>query len=126
MELEIVTQEQAARIDDLLMVNPHAVLMGYSSYVDPDGSFFQSMYSTSSSTRTGIKSEKLDTLLNKGRTTTERNQRQQIYYDVQKLIVEEAMELILYAQIASFEAMQPFVKGYVPLGKTFGRGPQLR
>ena len=38
----------------------------------------------------------------------------------------KAMELILYAQIASFEALQPFVKGYVPLGKTFGRGPQLR
>ena len=69
---------------------------------------------------------KLDALLNKGRTTTERNQRQAIYYDVQKLVVEEAMELILYAQIASFEALQPFVKGYVPLGKTFGRGPQLR
>ena len=42
-----------------------------SSYVDPDGYFYQSMYSTSSSTRTGIKSEKLDTLLNKGRTTTD-------------------------------------------------------
>src|SRR5437764_14321099 len=126
MELEIVTQEQAARIDDLLMVNPHAVLMGYSSYVDPDGYFFQTMYSNSSSTRTGIKSEKLDTLLNKGRTTIDRKDRQQIYYDVQKLIVEDALELILYAQIAAFEGLQPFVKGYVPMGKTFGRGPQLR
>ncbi|HEY3057438.1 MAG TPA: ABC transporter substrate-binding protein [Chloroflexota bacterium] len=126
IELEIVKKEQAAWIDDFLKVNHDSVLMGYSSYVDPDGYFYQSMYSTSSSTRTGIKSEKLDALLNKGRTTTERNQRQQVYYDVQKLVVEEAMELILYAQIASFEAMQPFVKGYVPLGKTFGRGPQLR
>ena len=126
IELEIVKKEQAAWIDDFLKVNHDSVLMGYSSYVDPDGYFYQSMYSASSSTRTGIKSEKLDALLNKGRTTTERNQRQAIYYDVQKLVVEEAMELILYAQIASFEALQPFVKGYVPLGKTFGRGPQLR
>ena len=49
-----------------------------------------------------------------------------IYYDVQKLVVEDALELILYAQIAAFEGLQPFVKGYVPMGKTFGRGPQLR
>ena len=94
IELEIVKKEQAAWIDDFLKVNHDSVLMGYSSYVDPDGYFYQSMYSTSSSTRTGIKSEKLDGLLNKGRTTTEENQRQQVYYDIQKLVVEEAMELI--------------------------------
>jgi len=94
--------------------------------VDPDGYYFQSMYSTSSSTRTGVKSEKLDALLNKGRTTVDRKDRQQVYWDVQKLVAEEAMELILYAQIAAFEAMKPYVKGYVPLGKTFGRGPQMR
>jgi len=58
--------------------------------------------------------------------TVERKDRQQIYWDIQKLVTEEAMELILYAQIAAFEGMKPFVKGYVPLGKTFGRGPQLR
>jgi peptide/nickel transport system substrate-binding protein len=126
IELEIVKKEQAAWIDDFLKVNHDSVLMGYSSYVDPDGYFFQSMYSGSSSTRTGIKSEKLDSLLNKGRTTIDRKDRQQIYFDVQRLVVEEALELILYAQIAAFEALQPFVKGYVPLGKTFGRGPQLR
>ena len=50
----------------------------------------------------------------------------QVYYDVQKLVVDEAMEIILYAQIAAFEGLQPYVKGYVPMGKTFGRGPQLR
>jgi peptide/nickel transport system substrate-binding protein len=126
IELEIVKKEQAAWIDDFLKVNHDSALMGYSSYVDPDGYYYQSMYSTSSSTRTGVKSEKLDALLNQGRTTIDRNQRQQVYYDVQKLVVEEAMELILYAQIAAFEALQPYVKGYVPMGKTFGRGPQLR
>ena len=78
--------------------------------------------------RTGLGEleKKLDTLLNKGRTTIDRKERQQIYYDVQKLVVEDALELILYAQIAAFEGLQPFVKGYVPMGKTFGRGPQLR
>ena len=126
IEMEIVKKEQAAWIDDFLKVSHDTALMGYSSYVDPDGYFYQSMYSNSSSTRTGIKSEKLDTLLDKGRTTIDRKERQQIYYDVQKLIVEDALELILYAQIAAFEGLQPFVKGYVPMGKTFGRGPQLR
>jgi peptide/nickel transport system substrate-binding protein len=100
--------------------------MGYSSYVDPDGYFYQTMYSNSSSTRTNIKDDKLDAMLNKGRTTIDRTARQQIYWDTQKYIIENALELILYAQIAAFEAMQPFVKGYVPMGKTFGRGPQLR
>jgi peptide/nickel transport system substrate-binding protein len=126
IELEIVKKEQAAWIDDFLKVNHDSVMMGYSSYVDPDGYYFQSMYSTSSSTRTGVKSEKLDALLNKGRTTVDRKDRQQVYWDVQKLVAEEAMELILYAQIAAFEAMKPYVMGYVPLGKTFGRGPQMR
>jgi peptide/nickel transport system substrate-binding protein len=126
IELEIVKKEQAAWIDDFLKVNHDSALMGYSSYVDPDGYFYQTMYSNSSSTRTGVKSEKLDALLDKGRVTIDRNQRQQVYYDVQKLVVEEAMEIILYAQIAAFEGLQPYVKGYVPMGKTFGRGPQLR
>ncbi|MDQ3808942.1 MAG: ABC transporter substrate-binding protein, partial [Chloroflexota bacterium] len=126
IELEIVKKEQAAWIDDFLKLNHETVLMGYSSYVDPDGYFYQTMYSNSSSTRTGIRDEHLDTLLNKGRTTIDRKERQQTYWDTQKYIIENALELILYAQIAAFEAMQPFVKGYVPLGKTFGRGPQLR
>ncbi len=126
IELEIVKKEQAAWIDDFLKINHDSVMMGYSSYVDPDGYFYQTMSSDSTSGRTGVKSEKLDTLLKKGRTTVDRKERQQIYFDTQKLIVEEAFELILYAQIAAFEAMKSFVKGYVPLGKTFGRGPQLR
>jgi len=126
IELDIVKREQAAWIEDFLKVNHDSTLMAYSSYVDPDGYFYQQMYSSSASTRTGIKSEKLDALLDKGRTTTDRKERQQIYFDVQKLVAQEAYELVLYAQIAGFEAMKPYVKGYVPLGKTFGRGPQLR
>jgi peptide/nickel transport system substrate-binding protein len=126
IELEIVKKEQAAWIDDFLKLNHDSVLMGYSSYVDPDGYFYQTMYSNSSSTRTNIKDDKLDAMLNKGRTTIDRTARQQIYWDTQKYIIANALELILYAQIAAFEAMQPFVKGYVPMGKTFGRGPQLR
>ena len=61
----IVNVPQAAWIDDFLKVNHDSVLMGYSSYVDPDGYFYQTMYSTSSSTRTGIKSDRLDALLDK-------------------------------------------------------------
>jgi len=56
-------------------------------------------------------------LLTKGRTTVERRIANRSYWDVQKLVTEEALELILYAQIAAFEGMKPYVKGYVPLGK---------
>src|SRR5213078_3665207 len=53
IELEIVKKEQAAWIDDFLKVNHDSVMMGYSSYVDPDGYFYQTMSSDSTSGRTG-------------------------------------------------------------------------
>jgi peptide/nickel transport system substrate-binding protein len=99
--------------------------MGYQSFVDPDAYFYRQMHSKSSSSWTNIKNDTLDGLLDKGRTTMDQNERQKIYRDVQKILIDDALELILYGAVYDFHAMRPHVKGFTPMTKTLSRGPQL-
>lgn len=126
IEVELVKQEQAAWIDDFWKVNHDSLLMGYQSFVDPDAYFYRQMHSQSPASWTNIKNPELDALLDKGRVTMDRPERQKIYHDVQRLLADQAHEIILYAQVWGFEAMLPYVKGYFPMTKTLSRTLQLR
>ncbi|GMX65723.1 ABC transporter substrate-binding protein [Paenibacillus elgii] len=65
------------------------------AYDDPDILYFY-FYSNGAYNMTGVKDDKLDALLLKGRTTIQIDARNQVYKDVQKRIVEQAYVVPIY------------------------------
>jgi peptide/nickel transport system substrate-binding protein len=60
----------------------------------------------------------MDTLIEKGRTTTELATRKQIYADVQRLFATEVPSLYLYV-IKNYEPARSYVRGYVPMASGY-------
>lgn len=78
-------------------------------YDDPDILYFY-FHSSGSYNLSGVKADKLDALLLKGRTTLQTNARKQVYMDVQKHLIEQAYVVPLYYDKA-FTVINFRVKG---------------
>ncbi|CAI8726076.1 peptide/nickel transport system substrate-binding protein [Brevibacillus sp. IT-7CA2] len=79
------------------------------AYDDPDILYFY-FHSRGVYNLSGVKDDKLDALLLKGRTTVQTDARKQVYMDVQKQLIEQAYVVPLYYEKA-FTVLNARVKG---------------
>jgi ABC-type transport system substrate-binding protein len=86
-------------------------ITAHTFFPDPD-SYLYPYYHSKGNLNPGYKNAKMDELLDKGRTTMDRNQRLAIYKEAQQLCVQECPYIYWYAG-ANIEAVQDNVKGYV-------------
>ncbi|NRS46423.1 ABC transporter substrate-binding protein [Brevibacillus sp. HB2.2] len=79
------------------------------AYDDPDILYFY-FHSSGAYNLSGVKDDKLDALLLKGRTTFQTNARKQVYMDAQKQLIEQAYVVPLYYDKA-FTVINSRIKG---------------
>ncbi|NRR02719.1 ABC transporter substrate-binding protein [Brevibacillus sp. RS1.1] len=79
------------------------------AYDDPDILYFY-FHSNGAYNLSGVKDDKLDALLLKGRTTLQTNARKQVYMDAQKQLIEQAYVVPLYYDKA-FTVINSRIKG---------------
>ncbi|WP_064199477.1 ABC transporter substrate-binding protein [Brevibacillus brevis] len=79
------------------------------AYDDPDILYFY-FHSSGAYNLSGVKDDKLDALLLKGRTTFQTNARKQVYMDAQKQLIEQAYVVPLYYEKA-FTVINSRIKG---------------
>src|SRR5207253_1819189 len=73
-----------------------------SDYPDPDNFLWQSFHSSSAGTWTGAdwySNPKVDQLLEEARSTTDQARRDDLYGQVQQVVVDEAVEVFCFSQV---------------------------
>jgi peptide/nickel transport system substrate-binding protein len=85
----------------------------------PDPDVYLSIAHSKSSTNWGSYSNpKMDELIDKGRVTTNLDERKAIYADIQRLFANELPYLFLYV-IKNFNPARTHVKGFVPMASNY-------
>jgi peptide/nickel transport system substrate-binding protein len=86
-------------------------IIGWVGFVDPD-EFLYNIFTTDGVwNQHAYSNERVDELLEEGRVTSDREERKEIYYEAQKLIVEDAPMAFLYVN-KQISAYQDYVKGF--------------
>lgn len=94
IKITIQKLEIAAYLQEAVKGNFDLTLIS-GAYDDPDLLYFY-FHSSGGYNLSGVKDDKLDALLLKGRTTIQTDARKQVYMDVQKLLVEQAYVIPIY------------------------------
>jgi peptide/nickel transport system substrate-binding protein len=79
--------------------------------VNPDKQLYRTFHSAGSTNKFNYSNEKVDELLQKGRTTTDYAERKEIYDEIQEILVEDSPILFLYSP-NNLYASQNTVKGF--------------
>ncbi len=112
VEFEIVQLDFATWIDDVATNdNYEAEVLLTLGGTDPDDFFYQWHHSGEYFNIWRFNSDELDALVEKGRETSDQDERQKIYYEVQELLVEQApVHHMVYRE--SVMASDVIVKGF--------------
>lgn len=108
VEVEIV--EFGTMLDQMDNKQFQATRLGWSGRVDPDGNIHP-LFTTGGSINYGYSNKEMDALLNKARTTTDQNERKEIYYEAMKFGQEEVPYIFLYHE-TDYKAFKNYVKGF--------------
>jgi peptide/nickel transport system substrate-binding protein len=111
IDVKIESYEWGALMEAITDAQHDMSLMGY-TYDDPDvlHLFLHSSQIGSGINWTHWKDEKLDELLDKGRTTTDAEERKAVYHELQRYIIDKAVWAPIYTNKV-FMAVSPKVKG---------------
>ncbi|MEZ4662806.1 MAG: ABC transporter substrate-binding protein [Caldilineaceae bacterium] len=113
--VEIETLELGVYVDRWLAGDFDAAVALNGGNPDPDNMFFRYWHSTGNLNKVAnYSSPEIDALLEKGRATTDVNERKAIYLDVQKALAEAAPWVWLYVGY-EYRLMQPDVQGFTPM-----------
>lgn len=82
-----------------------------SGSVNPDKQLYRTFHSTGSTNKFNYSNEEVDELLEKGRTTTDYEERKEVYDEIQEILVDESPILFLYSP-NNLYASQSSVKGF--------------
>jgi peptide/nickel transport system substrate-binding protein len=111
IEVQVMAMESGIFFNDLNERNFDMTLVGWVGFVDPDEWTYDLFHSTGRYNQQNYSSERLDQLLEQGRATLDREQRRQIYAQVQRIVAEEAPVVFLYLN-AQTSAYLDSVRGY--------------
>ncbi len=112
---EIETLELGNYVDRWLKTDFDATIALNGGNPDPDIMFYRYWHSTGNLHKVAVYTNpEIDDLLDKGRVTTDPDERKAIYLDVQKILAENAPWIWLYVGY-EYRAMQPYVKGFTPM-----------
>jgi peptide/nickel transport system substrate-binding protein len=90
-------------------------ICGWIGNIDPDDFFYAQHHTDQIFNFTGYSNPEVDELLDAGRVETDENARQEIYDQVQQMIIDEAPYIYLYNPDV-VQAWQPYVRGYAAIG----------
>lgn len=86
-------------------------IVGWLGFVDPDEWFYEIFRSEGAWNQQSYKNQTFDQLIEKARTANDRQQRQQLYWQAQKLLADDAPMIFLYMN-PNIAAYQDWVKGF--------------
>lgn len=98
VEMQIQQMEFATLLDEAKAMNHQAIMMGYTSS-DPDIAFtwFHSSNAGTGLNMSHIKNDDLDAMIEAGRTEMDLDARAEIYADIQRFLVDQAVWVPLWA-----------------------------
>jgi peptide/nickel transport system substrate-binding protein len=111
VDIEIVQEEWGSILRSANSRNYQIILITDIWRPDPDEYI---VYGRDVVKRAGFSTPVLDALIEKGVTTTDRNQRIAIYHEIEQKLAEYSPILYIFARPQRFEFWQNYVKGYIP------------
>ncbi|MCQ2009961.1 ABC transporter substrate-binding protein [Sporolactobacillus sp. STSJ-5] len=111
IKVKIQQQEDSVFFNALGKKQFEMTIVGWVGFVDPDEFFYNIFHTGGAYNQQGYSNKKVDQLLDEGRVTMDQTKRKQIYEQAQKLIVEDAPMVFLYANNQS-SAMTDNVHGF--------------
>ncbi len=113
IDVNIVPMEVGQILDDFTKGNGNMIQVGYVWSPDPDLRLYQYFHPSADPAKAYcIDDPILGDLLDRGRTSVEPAERQEIYQEVQRHIADEAYWLVNYGYPLRWEMWQDYVKGY--------------
>ena len=97
IEVEVLTQESSIFFEALGKKDFEMTVVGWVGFVDPDEFLYNIFHTGEVWNQQAYSNSTVDELLEKGRKTMDQEERKQIYTEAQKLIVEDAPMVFLYA-----------------------------
>ena len=101
VNLEITLLEWGAYLDYIGGTDHQMYIVGWSSGMEPDGSTTPLFHSDSvgpTGNRSWYQNEELDTLIDKGKSTLNMDERLEIYKEIQRIVMEDAVWIPLFAR----------------------------
>ncbi|GAY75508.1 dipeptide-binding ABC transporter [Sporolactobacillus inulinus] len=111
INVKIEQQEDSVFFNALGKKQFEMTIVGWVGFVDPDEFFYNIFHTGGAYNQQGYTNKEVDKLLEEGRVTMDEAKRKQIYDQAQKLIVEDAPMVFLYANKQS-TAMTNTVHGF--------------
>jgi peptide/nickel transport system substrate-binding protein len=113
IDVNIVPMEVGQILSDWREGNGTMIQVGLTWRPDPDTRLFGVFHSTAANAQAYcLDDPELDELLERGRATTDPDERFQVYQEIQELMAEEAYVLVLYGYPLRWEMWWDYVKGY--------------
>lgn len=109
VEIEMV--EFGTILEKLANSDFDAVRLGWSGRIDPDGNLYRFYKTGANNNYTGFSNERVDELLELGRTESDTQERIKIYEEINQIIWDEAPYINLYHEI-DFKAYKSNVNGF--------------
>ncbi|HLL87829.1 MAG TPA: ABC transporter substrate-binding protein, partial [Tepidisphaeraceae bacterium] len=97
IDVQLLAQESGVFFQALGDGDFDLTVVGWVGFVDPDEWTFDLFHSKGKWNQQGYASPRVDALLERGRTTADRTERERIYREAQRLIANEAPMVFLYA-----------------------------
>ncbi len=111
ISVELVQLEFSKILDDLDKKVFTGAIVGWSGRIDPDGNIFNHFRSNGSFNYQGYNNPKVDELLDKGRTSSNQEERKAAYQEAQKLIMDDASYAFINHAVA-IQAITKKVQGF--------------
>ena len=97
IDVDILQQEDSIFFEDLGNNDFEMTVVGWVGFVDPDEFLYNIFHTGEVYNQQGYSNPEVDELLEKGRVTSDLEERKEIYAETQRLIAEDAPMVFLYA-----------------------------
>jgi peptide/nickel transport system substrate-binding protein len=112
IDITLAPGESGKLMQNSLSGNYQAMLSYRTGMEDPDGSTFRDFYSTGPFNRMKYSSPRMDELLVKARSTFSMDERKALYFEVQKLVLEDS-PMVFLVVMPTGQAMSARVKNFI-------------
>src|SRR5215212_5876903 len=115
IDVKLEQEEFGTLLDDSTNGNFQALFLGWSGRIDPDLNIYDFTVTNGDFNDSGYSNPEVDRLLNEARTTSDRDERKDLYDQVMEILHEDVPYVYLYHNNATTDfAMQPSVQGFEP------------
>lgn len=128
INVKVISVDFPTLLDRLLKANYDVLRVGWTTNPEPDALMYSPFHTSAIGgfNFTKFRNARVDELLDRGRTVTNRNERMRIYREAQRIIVQEAPMVFIfhekrtYASRKAVTGFTPHVSGWIPLKTPYG------